>query len=891
MGDYNGQQNAYNNYNAGGNNPYNGAYGNQGYNQQQGNQGYYNQGGANQGNQGGHSEYQNGSKSPDQYKKNSGQEFNNYMFKTIDPGQTLLIGTAIICGLLFMATLAVVAYVKRRQRRRGAKKLLKLKMQEQEALEALGSGENVDYSDFIPQNANEIFEKRVVKRDGRRVVSIVQALEKEQDKEFPTGHKSDPVGMFQKDLLDDGGVVDQLHTSVRQGDFANCGSVADTQSSKSQGTDPQATDPQASDDYVLMWKENPFQEKKEMDTCAYLCRMMKLDRESRALLKLAIPYSLTSIIENGFGLATLALVGQLLGTRELTAYVTVYYAVGLTTMFLEGILSAITTVCSQAIGSGRYALAGQYVQIATLLYKILYIPQIILWWKYMYAFMIWLEFDQDMALVAQSYSRVYLFYILMGISHESLVYLLEVCGHETYVAVSTTLHSVAAFFVTLFVLLIDDVPYWGKPNLQLVAYIDLVIGIGFLLFDYRWASHMGWLDRYNPGMIGSFALGNTKTVQNFIQVSFPLSCGYVLSYGEWEILFILASMLGPAEVAAWGILGEIWEGLEGLTTAWAEAAEVRCGYLLGSGDYLRAQLSSYKSILMGCSVATFMSVLLVLFMEELPPLITDDVTLQQLIEEVLPLLALANVTLALGTISWQLVGAQNRYTLATAIELVGSWFVTLPLAILSSLVWRLNLTGLVASLVIGCAVSGMMNYAVVRCTKWEKISAKLMHQNKVLDGDYESESSSSEDEEGGNYTNPTVEMSTKELQPMQPVPPAAAYAAPQAPTPASTERTLLSEDPAVVPGGENASIATSEATPAGVDDIVAAAIQRAASATEDDGTESDLLSNPPPKIDQTARAEFLAKQAVDALSDIMHPPSVPLPAEETSRSPMDPEAD
>ena len=201
-----------------------------------------------------------------------------------------------------------------------------------------------------------------------------------------------------------------------------------------------------------------------------------------------------------------------------------------------------------------------------------------------------------------------------------------------------------------------------------------------------------------------------------------------------------------------GILGEIWTALESITTAFGDAAEVRGATLLGAGRPDSARLSAHKSLLMGLGGATFASVVVYLLSSRIPRWITDDIVLQVMVQSLLPLMAIGNLTLALGNMSFQLVGAQARYSLATVVQFIGSWIVTLPLAVSAVTILEWNLQSLVASVVIGYMVSGTLNFVILCSTNWERRSAKIQAKNEklaALDGDSDSDLDDEEEERDG----------------------------------------------------------------------------------------------------------------------------------------------
>jgi MatE len=208
-----------------------------------------------------------------------------------------------------------------------------------------------------------------------------------------------------------------------------------------------------------------------------------------------------------------------------------------------------------------------------------------------------------------------------------------------------------------------------------------------------------------------------------------------------------ASFLGPAEVSAWGILGTLWDALELVTEAVADAAEVRTAYLLGKGKPAKAKLSAYKAIFLGFFLSLFVSSLMLIGGEDVPAWIATDSTLQRMVAELIPLFCIGNIALTVGTISWTLVGAQGRYRLSTAVGFSGAWFVTIPLAAIFTLGLKIDLQGQCAAMVIGYMVSGTVNTYVLLLSDWPKLSRRVIEQadeaNRHLAGNDSSSSSSS----------------------------------------------------------------------------------------------------------------------------------------------------
>ena len=206
-------------------------------------------------------------------------------------------------------------------------------------------------------------------------------------------------------------------------------------------------------------------------------------------------------------------------------------------------------------------------------------------------------------------------------------------------------------------------------------------------------------------------------------------------------VFYACSSLGPAEVAAWGLLGIIWEELEFIVTAVAEGCEVRVAISLGTGDVKTAKLIAYKALWISFVWGLLVSILFLLFQEEIPKLITTDPFLQQMVSYNLPMISLANLVSGIAIMGEHILWCQNRSPLSTAIASGTSAFVTLPLAALSTYMFHFDLIGQTAAVVIGCsAFAAMVLYTVV-ASDWKQISKDVVSLHR--DGSSRGSSSNS----------------------------------------------------------------------------------------------------------------------------------------------------
>jgi len=663
------------------------------------------------------------------------QEFASYEATTVDTGSWILIGTSGICAMISFLTLLFLISRKRRNARKEAAR----KRAEQEELERSRNNEDDKKSRWKRQRGKRLKGWSTIARSIDR-----QNKEDCQDKKQRKSYRNNDIiddsagsserrkhkkngkleSMLQRDLFEKGGVVDSYGRPFGLQAVSSKKRNKTEKGTKRLLEDDESTSTETSSSYSRM--EDASDVQKTPSCCSYLLSLFSQDEELRSLMKLAIPFSVSSLARSIFDMMWLVVIGRLLGTEELTAYIVVYYIVDISAILLSGMLTSLTSLCSLAIGSEKYSLAGLYVQIAVVVYLIVFAPVAALWWLFMENAILWLDFNEIVAAHGQDYVPFYVLSTMVGAISSGVFALLDTSGCEKFSVIMATSTS-AVRFLSIFVgaLLFD-------ADLRLVGMICLAVDVTFLIGLISFVKYQGWLDDFIPGIFGQSMFANWEAVMFFFKTSTPISIGYVLSYGEWQFLFVLATFLGPAEASAWGILGEVWTMLESLTYGWGDAAEVRCAQLLGAGFADSARKSAHKALAMATVGAVFTSGLLLGTMNYIPSLITIDHYLQSMLKGLFPIVAVGNLTLTVGTMSFQLVGAQARYSMATAMEFIGSWVVSLPLALISSLLLKWDLKGLVAAVVLGYMVSGTLNFLVVCCTDWERRSLFVMKQSEEM---------------------------------------------------------------------------------------------------------------------------------------------------------------
>ena len=232
-----------------------------------------------------------------------------------------------------------------------------------------------------------------------------------------------------------------------------------------------------------------------------LVKIANLDKETKRLMALGVPFTLASVIGSFFEAFAVALVSNYLGVHALSAYVVTNLLVGLSDVFISGFSSALTTVCSHAIGAGNYNLAGQYVQIAMFVYCVLGIPVMGVWWFVMEDCLRLFGLNEEAVAIGGQYTKIVIFHYLFSGIFDSYTLLLDISGYALPATVFDIITGGAEAVVIWSLLAFTE---W--MTLFWVGVAHLVTGVFcFILFSLI-AVCLGLLDPFWDGLFKTFAM-------------------------------------------------------------------------------------------------------------------------------------------------------------------------------------------------------------------------------------------------------------------------------------------------------------------------------------------------------------------------------------------------
>jgi Na+-driven multidrug efflux pump len=276
--------------------------------------------------------------------------------------------------------------------------------------------------------------------------------------------------------------------------------------------------------------------------CSTLSQIVSCDKETVRILKLGGPFTISTVSHSVFDSIILAIVSKYLGVQSLSAMVVTHLLVGLTDTFIKGVSDTLDTLCSHAIGTDNYTLAGQYAQIAIVMYTMVSLPVAAAWWFLMDDAIRLFGMNEGVVMIGHGYSKILVGeYFVRGTFH-TLFSLLDVNGYASQASGMVILEGT-----------INVLTVWGllrgidNMNLFWVGVTSLCISVLVYSLSAIFVVYKGWLDPFWYGMTRTFALKNTQAVKNVVGTATPLALGTLLEYGEWEALTFFAAALGPAE--------------------------------------------------------------------------------------------------------------------------------------------------------------------------------------------------------------------------------------------------------------------------------------------------------------------------------------------------------
>jgi len=429
------------------------------------------------------------------------------------------------------------------------------------------------------------------------------------------------------------------------------------------------------------------------------------DYETWQVAKLSTSLCATAAMEPLMELSVTAMMDAWLGDDAVDAYLTSRMVIHMTSFVCEGLVKAQYTFCAQAIGQSNHYLAGRYVHIALLTEWILglfvYLP---LWYNAMEHILLYIfKFDPVVANLGRQYAQIYGFNRLLMISRDTYESLLDIDGHEDYNTKMDALQGIT--MVTIIATFGKLFPH--HLTITIIGLVELCVYITFTILHVTYAKRQGWLHHFWSGMTCRWSYNSDIiTTKSLLNNALIISVGRSLEKFKVEILSIFVASGGSRQFAAWIILDTLWDFLEAIPIGISKACQIRVAHHSGQKAHAKAQHATYCSLKLGLVLSFLASILVLIFSPSLPSWFTSDQQTRQLILAALPLILYGNIAETFASVFSYTVEAKKYFKLMTAVELVVSGCLTIPLSAIMVYVWHMGLAGVATTIVIGFFTSG-----------------------------------------------------------------------------------------------------------------------------------------------------------------------------------------
>lgn len=204
---------------------------------------------------------------------------------------------------------------------------------------------------------------------------------------------------------------------------------------------------------------------------------------------------------------------------------------------------------------------------------------------------------------------------------------------------------------------------------------------------------------------------------------------------------MFAAYQGTAEAATWVLLSYVWDIVGIAPDSFGSASSCQVAKLLGKADKELARLVSWESLKFGTAISFVCSAFLFIFRKYFVWCFSLDETIERMLYELIPYIALCQPFFTFGWTAMELNDALHLFKRAMVSNALVTCFIVLPLGYFYTYVMHYNLEGIASAQCIGYTVGGVINIIFFASVDWNKAVEKAQHITNVIlkkyDGNYD----------------------------------------------------------------------------------------------------------------------------------------------------------
>lgn len=448
------------------------------------------------------------------------------------------------------------------------------------------------------------------------------------------------------------------------------------------------------------------------------------EKEMGEIMKLAIPWTLTSFISYFASIVAIALISNFMSVAEMICYSYVWFILEAAFILSSALYNSLYKHVNNSIATETeegYFKAGKYIRIGIIVNFVLSVPISIGMVFGMGSVFRLYGFGDQMVRLCHKYTIVAVIHNFTSTTSSFITLTTDIDGYADFNAKYSFIDTLVDIGLSVFV-----IPIFRPTLLQLglIHYAHDIISTA-VYYYLTWYKY-GWFDLYKEGIRTplTYDRKDKKALATLVKKAIPMSFDELNGELEWLVSAYFASYLGHADSASWILLSYIWGLIGVVPSCIGSAAEYRVSNQLSKGNITLAQQLSSRCMFLTATTSFVGTGIMFLVRHPLIKIIATDYHLADMLIKVVPYLVLCQPLISLTTTGAYLNRALAMYQRSTKIELLITCLVTIPAAWISTFHFGWDVCGLTAAAFVGYATMGAVILAIYNNADWEKAVRK-----------------------------------------------------------------------------------------------------------------------------------------------------------------------
>lgn len=453
-----------------------------------------------------------------------------------------------------------------------------------------------------------------------------------------------------------------------------------------------------------------------------------LVRETRLLLKFAVPIVITFLLQYSLTFASVLSVGRL-GSTELAA-------VSLSSMtanisgyaITQGVSTCLDTLCAQAFGRKEFNQVGVAFVRCNYLLLLCCIPTVLIWTNSNSILKLIVQDQPELCDLASRYLKILSIGIPGFVLFENAKHFLQCQGifhASTYVLgicapVNAILNYVLVWNKTL------GVGFIGAP---IAVVVTNWLMCGFIYsYIFFIDGYQCWPKQY---LIDKVYFTNWSRM---ISLSIP---GVLMVEAEWlafEIITFQAAKLGTTTLAAQSIVSTTLVVLYQIPFGMSVVCSTRIAWYIGAASGYAAKLATKASVYTSIVFGFINCAIILTFRHSLAKLYTKNQEVIEVASKVLIVGAAYQISDFISCSTGGVLRGQGRQYIGGILNLIGYYLIALPCAFYFAFICKLELIGLWYGMIIALLVVSLSQLYFTVTSNWDKIIDECVSEGVADDG-------------------------------------------------------------------------------------------------------------------------------------------------------------